>query len=69
MESAAFLFLEERSSLLMCLSFLLQVFLDYRPASEGVCQHATTLLRHLVSTEGANSRPSLLLNLCTIAQV
>jgi hypothetical protein len=66
---AAFIFFEERSSLLMCLSFLLQVFLDYRPASDGVVQTATTLLRHLVDTEGSNNRPSLLSSLCTVAKV
>lgn len=70
-EAAASVFFEERRHLLMLLSHLLQVFLDYCPVSDPeVVQHATVLLRHLVSPEVTNKAgSSLLARLCKIAQV
>ena len=68
-EAAAWHFFEERRSLLLCLCTLLQIFLEYRPATEATVQHATTLLRHLVSAETSSGRPSLLASLVSIAQV
>lgn len=70
-EAAAFIFYEERRHLLMLLSHLLQVFLEYCPVPDPeVLQLATTVLRHLVSPEvTAAAQSTLLARLCTIAQV
>lgn len=69
-EAAAALFFEERRHCLMLLCHLLQVFLDYCPVSDpAIVQHATTLLRHLISAEVTAAKGSLLTRLCNIAQV
>jgi hypothetical protein len=70
-EAAASIFYEERRHLLILLSYLLQVFLEYCPVPDPeVLQHATTLLRHLVSPEvTAAAESTLLARLCTITQV
>lgn len=67
-EAAAWHFYNERASMLACLCFALEVFLEYRDAPAAVVQHATALLRHLVGREGTAGAPTLLASLCSIAQ-
>ena len=67
-EAAAAIYYDERRHLLLLLSHLLQVFLEYYPVNDqSVTQHITKLLRALVSSDA--SETSLLSRLCDIAQV
>ena len=68
-EAAAWHFFSERASMLSCLCFTLEVFLEYRDAPAAVVQHVTALLRHLVGREASAGTPTLLASLCAIAQV